>query len=117
MPQWCGWLSGRRYCKLPATGIGGPLAYMGPRQHLKRSLSHDGEHRRCSSDTTGPPDSSIKSFDLFRFLSLSARLADSKVLESKICLSRAEFDCKNRRAGLALKLCLHLRCGPNAADL
>jgi hypothetical protein len=28
---------------LPETGIGGPSAYMGPRQHLKRSLPHDGD--------------------------------------------------------------------------
>ena len=32
---------GPHYCNLPATGIGGPLACMGPRQRLKRSLSHE----------------------------------------------------------------------------
>src|SRR6202051_105772 len=117
MPQWCGWLSGRHYCNLPATGIGGPLAYMEPRQRLKRSLSHDGEHRGCSSDSTGPRNSLIKRFDLFHFLSLSGGLADIKVLASKMCLSGAPFDCKNRGAGLALQLSLHLRRRPNAADL
>src|SRR5580700_8951691 len=64
-----------------------------------------------------PCDSLIWRFDLFHFLSLSAELADSKVLTSKICLSRAPFDYKNRGAGLALQLCLHLRRRPNAADL
>src|ERR1700729_2724618 len=59
----------------------------------------------------------IKRFDLFQFLSWSAGRADSKVLASKMCLSRAPFDYKNRGAGLALQLCLHLRRGPNAADL
>src|ERR1700738_4036132 len=59
----------------------------------------------------------IKRFDLFHFLSLSAGVADIKVLASKICLSRAPFDYKHRGAGLALQLCLHLRRGPNAADL
>ena len=61
--------------------------------------------------------SPIKRCDLFHFLSLSFGLADIKVLASKICLSRAPFDYKNRGAGLALQLCLHLRRRPNAADL
>src|SRR4029077_1031810 len=100
-----------------ATGIGGPLAYMGPRQRLKRSLCHDGEYRGCSSDSTAPCNSLIKRFDLFHFLALSAELAQIKVLASKICLSRAPFDYKNRGAGLTLQLCLHLRRRPNAADL
>src|SRR5271157_3278666 len=117
MLQWCGWLSGRHYCNLPATGIGGPLAYTGPLRRLKRSLSHDGEYRGYSSDRTGPGNSLIKRCDLFRFLSLSAGLADLKVLECQVCLSRAEFDCKHRGTGLALHLCLHLRRGPSAADL
>src|SRR3984893_11890985 len=117
MLQQCGWLSGRHYCNLPATGIGGPLAYMGPRRRLKRSLSRDGEHHGCSSDSTGPGNRLIKRCDLFHFLSLSAGLVDIKVLASKICLSRAPFDYKNRGAGLALQLCLHLRRGPNTTDL
>ena len=56
-----------------------------------------------------------------RFISLCRRLsdglADIKVLASKLCLSRAPFDHKNRGAGLALQLCLHLRRRPNAVDL
>jgi hypothetical protein len=56
-------------------------------------------------------------FDLFHFFSLSAGLADIKILASKICLSRAPFDRKNRGTGLALRLYLHLRRRPNAADL
>src|SRR5205814_8977293 len=51
------------------------------------------------------------------FLSLSAGLTDIKVLASKICFSRAKFDCKNRGAALARQLCLHLRRRPKAADL
>src|ERR1700733_48134 len=56
-------------------------------------------------------------YGLFRFLSLSAGLAEIEVLASKICLSRAKFDGKNRGAELALQLCLYLRRGPEAADL
>src|ERR1700740_505946 len=58
----------------------------------------------------------FKRFDLFRLLTFSAGLAKSKVFASKICLSRASFDYKNGGAGLALQLCLDLRCRPNAAD-
>src|SRR5271163_1790278 len=116
MPQWCGWLLGQHYCNLPATGIGGPLAYLGPRRRLKKILSHHREHRGCSNDSTGTC-SLIKRCDLFQFLSLSAGLADSKVLACEICLSRAPFDYHNRGPGLALLLCLHLRRGPGAADL
>src|SRR5437899_4524181 len=90
---------------------------MGLQQRLKRNLCHDGEHRGCSSDSTGPCNSLSKRFDLFHFLALSAELAEIKILASKICLSRAPFDYKNRGAGLALQLCLHLRRRPNAADL
>jgi hypothetical protein len=50
----------------------------------------------------------VKRCDLFHFLFLRAGLVDGKVLESKICLSRAEFDCKHRGAGLALQLGFHL---------
>src|SRR4029077_20255013 len=117
MLQRCGWLSGRPYCNLPATGIGGHLAYTGPRRHLKRRLSHDGEHHGCFSDSAGLGNSLIKRCDLFHFLSLSTGLADIKVLASKICLARAPFDYKNRGAGLAMQLSLLLRRGPNAADL
>src|ERR1700676_1537608 len=117
MLQRCGWLSGRHYCNLPATGIGGPLAYTGPRRRLKRSLYHDGEHHGCSSDSTGPDISLIKRCDLFHFFSLSAGLADIKVLASKICLPGPAFDYKHRGAGLALHLCLYLARRPSAADL
>jgi hypothetical protein len=39
---------GRRYCNLPATGIGGLLAYMGPQQRLKISSCHN---RDCVDDS------------------------------------------------------------------
>src|SRR6266436_2250457 len=90
---------------------------MGLQQRLKRNLCHDGEHRTCSSDSTGPCNGLSKRFDLFHFLALSAEIAEIKILASKICLSRAPFDYKNRGARLALQLCLHLRRRPNAADL
>src|SRR5215469_15750917 len=111
----CGWLSGRRYCNLPATGIGGPLASIGPQQRLKRSLRHDGERGGWSTDSTRPCSRVNKRS--FHFLSLSSELADIKILAPKICLSRARFDYKNRGAGLAVQLCLHLRGRPSAADL
>src|ERR1700691_2703406 len=90
---------------------------MGPRQHLKRSLSPDGEYRGCSTDSTGPGNSLIKRFDLFHVVCLSGDVADIEVFGSKICLSRAAFDYKTRGAVFALHLCLYLRRGPNAADL
>ena len=62
-------------------------------------------------------NSLIEGFDLLHFLSLSAGLADIKVLATKICLSRTPFNYHHRGAGLALKLCLHLARGPSAADL
>ena len=49
-----------------------------------------------------PRNSIIKRFDLFHFLSLSAGLADIKVLASEVRLCRASFDYKNRGTGLAL---------------
>src|SRR6202007_2355249 len=65
----------------------------------------------------GPCNRLSKPFDLVHFLALSAELAEIKILASKMCLSRASFDYKDRGAGLALQLCLHLRRRPNAADL
>src|ERR1700687_5549901 len=115
--QLCGWWSGRHSCNLPAIGIGGPLVFMGPRQRLKRSLCQDGKHRGCSRDSVGPCNSLVKRCGFFHFLSLSAGLADIKVFAPKLCLCRACFHYKNRGAGLALQLCLHLRRGPGAADL
>src|SRR5579863_423098 len=90
---------------------------MGLPQRLKKTLCHDRERRGYSSDRTGPCNSLSKRFDLFPFRVLSAELAQIKILASKICLSRAPFDYKNRGAGLALHLCLDLRRRPNAADL
>src|ERR1700745_2682296 len=90
---------------------------MGLQQRLKRNLCHDGEHRGCSGHSTATCNSLSKRFALFQFLALSAELAEIKILASKICLSRAPFDYKNRGAGLALQLCLHLRRSPDATDL
>src|SRR5258708_389592 len=90
---------------------------MGLQQRLKRNLCHDGEHPGCSSDSTVPCNSISRLFYLFLFLALSAKIADIKTLASKICLPRAPFDYKNRGAGLALQLCLHLRRSPTPADL
>src|SRR5438128_4097512 len=90
---------------------------MAPRQRLKRSLCREGEQRGCSSDSAEPSNSLLKRLDLFHFVFLNAEPAEIKVLASKICFSRAPFDYKNRGAGLALQLCLHLRRRPNAANL
>ena len=91
------------------------MAYVGLRQHLKRSSSDDG--RGCFQRQYSAWQQPDQPVELFHVLSLSARLADIKVLASKVCLSGAPFDYKNRGAGLARQLCLHLRRRPSPADL
>src|SRR6201998_1957249 len=113
MRRWCGWSWGRRYCNWPATGIGGLSAYTGPRQHLEKSLSVAANNMDAPAIRNRP----INRFDSFRFLLLTAGVADIKVLAAKICLSGAAFDHKDGGAGLALQLCLHLARRPRAADL
>src|SRR5580700_10900388 len=100
MLQRCGWLSGRHYCNLPATGIGGPLAYMGPRQRLKRSLSHDRRTQWSSSDSTGPGNRLIKQFDLFRGLCLVAGVADIKSLRPRFAFPEPNSIARVEEPGL-----------------
>src|SRR5579859_4960975 len=90
---------------------------MEPPQLLKRRLFHEGEHRGFSCDSTGPCARLSTRFALVHFLACSAEPADLKILASKLCLPRAPLDYKHRGAGLALLLCLHLRCRPKTADL
>jgi len=57
---------------------------MGLRQHLKKNWSHNAERRGCRGIPQDRAKNPIRRFDSFRFLPLRARLADLKVVETKL---------------------------------
>src|ERR1700722_15505998 len=100
MPHSSGWLSGPLYCNLPATGIGGRLAYMGPRQPLTRSLGHDGEHRGSSGDSTRPCNSLIKRPIYFALSAGAVNWLISKSLRPRFAFAEPDSITRIEKPGL-----------------